>query len=105
LNQADAYEEDAADATGWRAPTIKELLSLLTLNCDATGLAVDTNLPHFFLPRIDGVVPLPVMSSSPVNNANNEIWTLDLSAEAALLSPSLPPSSALPMQTFVVRAP
>lgn len=93
--------------TDWRAPTIKELLSLVTLNCNTTGVAVDSNLPHFFLPRLEtGTTTfLPLMSSSPVNNASGQIWTLNLNDEASLLAPSAPPSSSVHMQTFVVNSP
>jgi hypothetical protein len=105
LEQADTYSGESSDGTGWRAPTIKELLSIVTLNCDSTGVAIKTNLPYYFRPHAPGGMLLPLMSSSPVNNANGEIWTLDLTNESQLLLRSAPPSTGLEMQTFVVKSP
>ncbi|MEP4547350.1 MAG: Calx-beta domain-containing protein [Saccharospirillum sp.] len=108
LEQADTYDGETADATGWRAPTIKELLSLVAIDCDSTGLTVDTNLPHYFLPSLPGGTMLPLMSSSPVNNASGEIWTLNLADESQMITRSAPPSgdpTPVEMQTFVVKTP
>ena len=98
LAQADTHLDGS-----WRSPTIKELLSLLTINCAGTP---DTNLPHYFLPRTGtGGAILPVMSSSPVNNALSKIWAIDLSSDAALLIQSGVPAVANEMQTFLVKEP
>lgn len=99
LNQANTYLDGS-----WRAATIKELLSIVHLNCDF-GANTDTNLPHFFLPRSTaGGVLFPLMSSSPVNTANEDVWAIDLTNDAALLSQSDLPDT-VDMQTFLVKTP
>ncbi|WP_127557038.1 Calx-beta domain-containing protein [Saccharospirillum alexandrii] len=103
-----ARDSTYADLIGWRVPTVKELLSILTFNCetDDDGTLLDNHqLNTYFLPLIDGDtgLPLPLISSTPVIVDPTELWILAPGTPETLIQRSDPPSQAIEQQTFMVR--
>ncbi|HET8905160.1 MAG TPA: Calx-beta domain-containing protein [Saccharospirillum sp.] len=103
-----AQNSTYGDFNDWRVPTIKELLSILMFNCetdDEGTLLNDHQLNTYFLPLIDGDtgLPLPLVSSTPVNVDPTELWILAPGTPETLIQRSEPPSSTTKLQTFMVR--
>lgn len=105
-----ASDESFGGSNDWRAPTIKELLSLLYFGCDTlAGTRDDLRLPPHFLPKLDGGgEPLLLMSATPVSagpGGDLNIWVVNLDPDnpADLLETADPVTYIEKMQIFLVK--